>query len=774
MSKKSLCMLTVILLVAGVIGWSLIPPAINPDQPETAVTEPSTVQTGDAETIRKIQASAGGDPAAQGVVVDYPLSGTVFPPNFPAPTIIFHDPTAADSWLVEAKFDDGDKPLAMLTKANLPLAKPTTPQAQRHPSARAYRPSNEQLSERRFKPPPEFWAAFLKRSSSQPATLTITGFRNADHARVLSSGRVSVRTSTDPVGAPIFYRDVPLPFIHAFKNTKSIRWRLGDVTSNQPPPTLLTDMKVCGNCHSFSPDGKTLAMDVDYGNDKGSYVIAEVKPTTVLARDKVISWSDYKRDEGDLTFGLLSQISPDGQYVVSTVKDRAVFSPTDDLFYSQRFFPIKGILTVYDRQKKSFAALAGADNPKLVQSNPEWSPDGKTILFARTTAHELKALKGHNKVLLQREEAKEFFEGERTLKFDICTIPFNNGRGGTAKPLEGASNNNKSNYFPKFSPDGKWIVFCQADSFMLLRPTSTLYIVPAAGGTPRKMRCNLDGKMNSWHSFSPNGRWLVFASKARGPYTQLWLTHIDENGADAPAVLLEQFTDADRAANIPEFVNVKPEQFTSIRQEFATVYTYYHLARRHATRRELAQAIEEAQKAIAEQADHVDSLYLLASCLARTGKEPQAVPYAKRALAADASHWKTRRLLGGIYSRDGRYKTARSFLTRVLKERPGDALTLNNLAWMLATCPDPSVRNGAQAVKYGQQACTSTKNAVPTMLDSMAAAYAETGKFDLAIKTLKTAIGLHKQRSGEAPKELTFRLKLYRQRRPYREGPAPR
>jgi len=45
--------------------------------------------------------------------------------------------------------------------------------------------------------------------------------------------------------------------------------------------------------------------------------------------------------------------------------------------------------------------------------------------------------------------------------------------------------------------------------------------------------------MNSWHSFSPNGRWLVFSSKSRSPYTQMFLTHIDAEGRDSPAILID-------------------------------------------------------------------------------------------------------------------------------------------------------------------------------------------------------------------------------------------
>ena len=71
------------------------------------------------------------------------------------------------------------------------------------------------------------------------------------------------------------------------------------------------------------------------------------------------------------------------------------------------------------------------------------------------------------------------------------------------------------------------------------------------------MRCNTP-LMNSWHSFSPNGRWLVFSSKSRSPYTQMFLTHLDEDGNDSPAILIDNSTAANRAVNIPEFVNIPP------------------------------------------------------------------------------------------------------------------------------------------------------------------------------------------------------------------------
>jgi len=89
----------------------------------------------------------------------------------------------------------------------------------------------------------------------------------------------------------------------------------------------------------------------------------------------------------------------------------------------------------------------------------------------------------------------------------------------------------------------------------MLQPDSELYIIPAAGGQPRRMRCNRE-RFNSWHSFSPNGKWMLFSSKVNSAFTEIFLTHIDENGMDSPPVCLSRFSDSRYAANVPEFVNL--------------------------------------------------------------------------------------------------------------------------------------------------------------------------------------------------------------------------
>jgi tetratricopeptide (TPR) repeat protein len=336
-------------------------------------------------------------------------------------------------------------------------------------------------------------------------------------------------------------------------------------------------MPVCGNCHSFSRDGAVMGMDVDYANNKGSYAITATAPEMALAPQDVITWDAFRREDGELTFGLLSQVSPDGRWVVSTVKDKSVFVPRPDLAFSQLFFPIKGILALYDRDARQFLALPGADDPAYVQSNPTWSPDGRELVFARANAYNLSNTVGQGRVLLTPEECREFTRDGKPFLFDLYRLPFNDGRGGKAEPLTGAANDGFSHYFPKYSPDGRWIVFCRARSYMLLQPDSELFIIPARGGEARRLDANLS-RMNSWHSWSPNGRWLVFSSKALSDYTQLFLTHMDAEGNSAPPVLLEHFTATNRAANIPEFVNLPVHGIVKIREDFLNDYSFERAA----------------------------------------------------------------------------------------------------------------------------------------------------------------------------------------------------
>ena len=582
--------------------------------------------------------TAVADAAEARLQITYPLEGTLFPPESVAPTFVWEDQTGnADRWDVVVRDDTGGEVLRASVAAP------------------------------RWRPSEETWKQIKQRSLERDAEVTVAGIDQTKH--ISSSARVHIRTSKDKVGDSLFYREVPLPFLTAVRDPSRIRWRFGTIDEEAGPPIVLQNLPVCGNCHSFADNGSTLGLDVDYGNDKGAYAILPVSKHMVLDDAKIMTWDDYKREDGELTFGLLSRVSPTGRYVISTVKDRSVFVAMPDLMFSQLFFPIKGILVVYDRETKTFAALPGADDPQYVQTNAVWSPDGKDIVFARAKAYHAERLEQKNSALVDNKDVPEFTVEKQPFRYDLYRIPYNDGKGGAPQPLQGASNDGMSNFFPKYSPDGKWIIFCKAKSYMLLQPDSELYIVPAAGGTARRLRYNT-ARMNSWHSWSSNSRWLVFSSKVNTAYTQLFLTHIDENGNDSPPVLLERFTSPDRAANIPEFVNLPGDAIAEIREQFLDPYSFLRAGISNENTGDHAGAERVYRRGLQIAPNDAELHNALGWTLFQEGRSAEAVEEYERALKADPKHVKTHNNMALALVELGRLEEAAGHLKRSLELEP--------------------------------------------------------------------------------------------------------
>jgi hypothetical protein len=280
-----------------------------------------------AITMATSLASGNQPPAAQ-VTVDYPLNGSVFPPEFPAPQFLWRDTSTAKVWRIEVAFHDGSAPIRALSKGE--------PMRIGEIDKRAIAPTNkppaltpQQAAAHTWRPAAEIWAQIKRHSVEQPAEVTILGCENELSKTHVSSTKVTILTSKDPVGAPVFYRDVPLMSVETEPGVIKpippaavplIAWRLRNIgeTSSR---LLVDNLPTCANCHSFSRDGKTLGMDLDGPqNDKGLYALTTIQPQTEIRNEDVVSWSSFKgKLGGKLRVGFMSQVSPDGRYVVTTI-----------------------------------------------------------------------------------------------------------------------------------------------------------------------------------------------------------------------------------------------------------------------------------------------------------------------------------------------------------------------------------------------------------------------------------------------------------------------
>jgi len=623
-------------------------------------------------------AAAAANPAAA-VKIDYPFPGSLFPPDMIPPAFLFHDGAAAAGlWFIDITVAGGSGRASVLTDGRRP--KPEMDARCGIPAG--YREPEYQATARSWTPDTGTWES-LVRQPEKDITVTFFGLAGGDLANpgagisLLSRGTVVLRISEDPVGAPIFYRDVPLKPTTNERGVVMplpegslplVEWRLRDL-SKPASALVLKDMPTCANCHSFSNEGKFLGMDMDGpSGDKGSYAVAPVEPRMVIDNKQVFSWNSFNPSRP--TNGLFARVSPDGRYVITSVNESMFVTNYLDFRFLQTFYPTRGVLAFRDQATGKIVTLPGADDPSFVQCNPVWTPNGRTVVFLRAPAMD-PSPKGPAPVMA-------LDPNEPQIKYDIYTIPFNDGRGGEAKPLAGASANGKSNSFPIVSQDGRWIVWVQSANALLMRPDSELYIMPLAGGVPRRMNCNLS-PMNSWHSFSPNGRWLVFSSKAETPFTRMFLTHVDEKGNDSPAVLVPNSTAANRAVNIPEFVNIAPGGLVSIDAPAVDYRRRLIRAADLTKKKDLAGAFRELQMADKMRPNFPDTLAAIGYYYRETGDTARAVEYFEKALAIDPRNWPAHNFYGTTLFRQGKYEEALRHFQATMESNPFNSQGLTNI-----------------------------------------------------------------------------------------------
>ena len=213
---------------------------------------------------------------------------------------------------------------------------------------------------------------------------------------------------------------------------------------------------------------------------------------------------------------------------------------------------------------------------------------------------------------------------------------------------------------------------------MLLQPDSELYIIPAEGGEARRLACNTS-RMNSWHSWSPNSKWLVFSSKAFSPYTQLFLTHVDDQGRTSPPVVLSRFTSADLAANIPEFVNNTADAIRNIRQEFVDDLSYLQAGKYNIQDGDYEVAIQAFRKALEINPKNAEAHIAWGNALFAQDKLDEARKQYLKAIELEPAHKNAYWLLGAILEKQDQLSAAISTYKQALEIDPNYAFAHHSI-----------------------------------------------------------------------------------------------
>jgi len=430
-----------------------------------------------------------------------PYDRAAFPPELAPPTIRWAD-TVNNLWMITLSAPGWAQPMRVIT------------------------------DRRRWRFDEATWRAVEAAGTGREnwANIEIRGCRIERGKRVgeeVHVDRARFRISEHKADPMIVYRLVS-PLFHGNK-TPNIYCR--DISTYEQKMFLPSKGQYCSNCHSFP-----------------------VKPTVPAEKVKVAI--AIRKSFGEKTYRILGLYNflgregrtlninsffmswhPDGNKVVVTGGNETAVRALITL-ETQEFYVKIADLRIIDYSTLSETPLRGASTAKYMETLPTWSPDGKTIMFARA-----------------EELGNTFVER----KFDLYTVPYNNGDGGKAVPVPGASHNDMSNYAARYSTDGKWIVFNKADYSTLVAPSADLWILSTEeGALPRKLECNVPYAMDSHHSWSSNSRWLLFASKRDdGIFARLYLTEVDEGGHTSPPVALPCLDDPMMCYNVPEFLRYR-------------------------------------------------------------------------------------------------------------------------------------------------------------------------------------------------------------------------
>ncbi|HDZ76485.1 MAG TPA: hypothetical protein ENH41_00150 [Candidatus Omnitrophica bacterium] len=205
---------------------------------------------------------------------------------------------------------------------------------------------------------------------------------------------------------------------------------------------------------------------------------------------------------------------------------------------------ISGDIAVYNIKTNIVTTTRDISRPDRVETQPEWSPDGKYLYF----------------ISAPRVSIEEY----EKIKYDLMRIGYDEKKNAWGKPelLISAKEAGLGVTFPKVSPDGKYLLFCMTDrsSFSILRGKTDLYLMDISSGVYRKLEINSE-RTDSYHSWSSNSRWFAFVTKRDdGVFAKTYFSYLDDEGnASKPFILPQKdpyFYDTFTGSyNVPELIS---------------------------------------------------------------------------------------------------------------------------------------------------------------------------------------------------------------------------
>ena len=287
----------------------------------------------------------------------------------------------------------------------------------------------------------------------------------------------------------------------------------------------------CLNCHTFArnqPDPMIL-------HTRGKHGL-----TMLVARGETVS-TVHTRTEFNSSPAAYITWHPAGDRVVFSVNKLSLFFHTTG--ETRDVFDAASDLVLYRLDTNELTTTKAISTTDSLETWPTWAPDGRHLYFCRAP-----------KLPIERFDE---------VRYDLMRIGYDpeNGEWGELETVLAADRTGLTINQPKVSPDGRYLLATMAEygNFPIFQESSDLYLIDLESGEYRRLEINSE-RQDTWHSWSTNGRWIVFSSKRRdGLFTRLYLSYFDRDGRFHKPFLLSQrdptFYDSFiENYNVPEFV----------------------------------------------------------------------------------------------------------------------------------------------------------------------------------------------------------------------------
>lgn len=308
----------------------------------------------------------------------------------------------------------------------------------------------------------------------------------------------------------------------------------------------------CINCHSYQ----------NYSTDNMQFHIRQGHGGTLIVHNGVPQKVDLKTSE-TVSAGVYPSWHPTLPIIAYST------NVTGQSFHTKSLEKVEvqdseSDIILYDIENNEVSTVSA--EPNEFEVYPWWTPDGKTLYY----------VSAHFEFKDTLPDA-ELLENYKEVKYDIYKRSFNSADKtfGAKELVFSASSIGKSATLPRISPDGKYLLFSMGNNgcFHIWHPEADLYVTDLATMKTKKLEEANSNRAESYHSWSSNGRWILFSSRRDDSnYTRLYIAYFDKNGRGHKAFELPQkdpdfYTYYLRSYNIPEYmkeaVKITPQEFAS-------------------------------------------------------------------------------------------------------------------------------------------------------------------------------------------------------------------